>query len=57
RDPEANRAHIERLFLLWRDGQIAPRVTETFAFEDGGKAIAKMAARGAIGKLVVTVSE
>ena len=57
RDPEANRAHIERLFLLWRDGQIAPSVTETFAFEDGGKAIAKMAARGAIGKLVVTVSE
>ncbi|MDX5984966.1 NADPH:quinone oxidoreductase family protein [Sphingomonas echinoides] len=57
RDPEANRAHIERLFLLWRDGQIAPRVTETFAFEDGGKAIAKMAARGAIGKLVVSVSE
>jgi NADPH:quinone reductase-like Zn-dependent oxidoreductase len=57
RDPEANRAHIERLFLLWQDGQIAPRVTETFAFEDGGKAIAKMAARGAIGKLVVTVSE
>ena len=57
RDPEANRAHIERLFLLWKDGQIAPRVTETFAFEDGGKAIAKMAARGAIGKLVVTVAE
>lgn len=56
RDPEANRAHIERLFRLWRDGRIAPRVTETFAFEDGGKAIAKMAARGAIGKLVVRVA-
>jgi NADPH2:quinone reductase len=57
RDPNANRAHIERLFGLWKDGKIAPRVTETFAFEDGGKAIAKMAARGAIGKLVVTVSQ
>ena len=57
RDPEANRAHIDRLFRLWKDGKIAPRVTETFAFEDGGKAIAKMAARGAIGKLVVTVAE
>ncbi|MET4666838.1 NADPH:quinone oxidoreductase family protein [Sphingomonas sp. PvP056] len=56
RDPNANRAHIERLFGLWKDGKIAPRVTETFAFEDGGKAIAKMAARGAIGKLVVTVA-
>jgi NADPH2:quinone reductase len=57
RDPKANQAHIERLFRLWKDGKIAPRVTETFAFEDGGKAIARMAARQAIGKLVVTVSE
>jgi len=57
RDPEANRAHIDRLFRLWKDGKISPRVTETFAFEDGGKAIAKMAARGAIGKLVVTVAD
>ena len=57
REPKANQAHIERLFRLWKDGQISPRVTETFAFEDGGKAIALMAARGAIGKLVVTVGE
>ncbi len=57
RDPKANQAHIERLFRLWKDGRIAPRVTETFAFEDGGKAIARMAARQAIGKLVVTVAE
>ncbi|KQS04391.1 NADPH:quinone oxidoreductase [Sphingomonas sp. Leaf357] len=57
RDPKANAAHIDRLFRLWKDGKIAPRVTETFAFEDGGKAIAKMAARAAIGKLVVTVAE
>ncbi|WP_183108903.1 NADPH:quinone oxidoreductase family protein [Sphingomonas sp. So64.6b] len=57
RDPKANTAHIERLFRLWKDGQIAPRVTEVFAFEDGGKAIAKMAARDAIGKLVVKVAE
>jgi NADPH:quinone reductase-like Zn-dependent oxidoreductase len=57
RDPKANTAHIERLFRLWKDGQIAPRVTEVFAFEDGGKAIAKMAARSAIGKLVVKVAD
>ncbi len=55
RDPKANAAHVARLFDLWKDGKIAPRVTETFAFEDGGKAIAKMAARAAIGKLVVEV--
>ena len=50
-------SNIERLFRLWKDGQIAPRVTEVFAFEDGGKAIAKMAARSAIGKLVVKVAD
>ncbi len=55
RDPQANQAHVEHLFRLWEAGTIAPRVTETFALEDGGKAIAKMAARQAIGKLVVTI--
>ena len=55
RNPAANSAHIEHLFRLWAAGKIAPRVTETFPFERGGDAIAKMAARGAIGKLVVEV--
>jgi NADPH:quinone reductase-like Zn-dependent oxidoreductase len=55
RDPAANQAHVERLFRLWGEGRISPRVTEVFALEDGGKAIAKMAARAAIGKLVVRV--
>ena len=55
RDPAANKAHVEELFRLWQAGRIAPRVTQTFAFERGGDAIALMAARGAIGKLVVEV--
>ena len=55
RDPKANEAHVAQLFELWAAGKIAPRVTETFPFERGGDAIAKMAARGAIGKLVVRV--
>ena len=55
RDPQANAAHMDRLFQLWEEGRIAPRVTETFPLECGGDAIAKMAARGAIGKLVVEV--
>lgn len=57
RDPKANQAHVERLFRLWKDGQIAPRVTDVFSFADGGKAIAKMAGRGAIGKLVVRIGD
>ena len=57
RDPQANAAHMDRLFGLWRGGKIAPNVTRTFPFERGGEAIATMAARAAIGKLVVDVSE
>ncbi|WP_374944638.1 NADPH:quinone oxidoreductase family protein, partial [Sphingomonas sp.] len=53
RDPQANQANIDRLFALWAAGKIAPRVTETFPLARGGDAIAKMAARAAIGKLVV----
>ncbi len=56
RDPAANRAHVDQLFRLWAEGKIAPRVTEVFPFERGGDAIAKMAARDAIGKLVVRVA-
>ncbi len=55
RDPKANEAHVAHLFRLWAEGKIAPRVTELFPFEKGGDAIAKMAARGAIGKLVVEI--
>jgi NADPH:quinone reductase-like Zn-dependent oxidoreductase len=55
RDPKANAAHIETLFRLWREGRIAPRVSRTWSLEQGGEAIAYMAARKAVGKLVVTM--
>ena len=57
RDPKGNRAHINRLFKLWEQGHIQPRVSEVFPFADAGKAIQKMADRGAIGKLVVKVAD
>ena len=57
REPVKNRASIRHLFELWGEGKISPRVTEVFPFERGGDAIAKMASRGAIGKLVVRVAE
>ena len=56
RDPAANRAHVERLFALWAEGSIAPPVSETFAFADGAQAIAALAERRAVGKLVVEVA-
>ncbi len=57
RDPKANAEHVDHLFRLWNEGRIAPKVTDVFPFADGGRAIAKMAARQAVGKLVVRVAE
>ncbi|HEY0627497.1 MAG TPA: NADPH:quinone oxidoreductase family protein [Allosphingosinicella sp.] len=55
RDPKANAAHIQTLFRLWQEGKIAPKVSRTWPLADGGEAIAYMAARKAVGKLVVMV--
>jgi NADPH:quinone reductase len=55
RDPKANAAHVQTLFRLWEEGKIAPRVSRTWPLAQGGEAIAHMAARKAIGKLVVTM--
>jgi NADPH2:quinone reductase len=55
RDPEANAAHIATLFRLWDEGKIAPKVSRTWPLAEGGEAIAHMAARQAVGKLVVTM--
>ena len=55
RDPKANAAHIATLFRLWAEGKIAPKVSRTWPLERGGEAIAHMAARQAVGKLVVTM--
>ena len=54
RDPKANAAHVAELFQLWGRSEISPRVSATYPLTRGGEAIAAMAARQAIGKLVVT---
>jgi NADPH:quinone reductase-like Zn-dependent oxidoreductase len=53
RDPKANQAHVEELFALWDEGKISPRVSATYPLARAGDAIAAMAARQVIGKLVV----
>jgi NADPH:quinone reductase len=55
RDPKTNRDNIEELFQMYADGRIKPRVSETFALENGGDAIAKLGDRSAVGKLVVMI--
>jgi len=55
RDPAANQAHVAELFALWDAQQISPRVSATYPLERAGEAIAAMAARTVIGKLVVEI--
>ena len=55
RDPKANAAHVAELFQLWDEGKVQPKVSATYPLERGGEAIAAMAARKVIGKLVVTI--
>ena len=55
RDPAANAAHVQTLFRLWDEGKIQPRVSRTWPLDQAPEAIAHMAARQAVGKLVVTI--
>ena len=55
RDPQANAAHVATLFRLWDEGKIGPKVSATYPLERGGEAIAALAARSVIGKVVVTI--
>jgi NADPH:quinone reductase-like Zn-dependent oxidoreductase len=55
RDPKANAAHVAELFRMWGAGKINPRVSATYPLERGGEAITALAARGVIGKVVVTL--
>ena len=51
----SNKAQIDELFALMKDGKIDPLISETFPLERGGEAIAKLENREAVGKLVVTM--
>ena len=53
RDPAHNAALIGELFAMLASGRIAPHVSATFPLARGGEAIARLAARQAIGKVVV----
>lgn len=55
REPERNAANIAELFELWQAGKIRPQVRETFPLDRAHEAIARLEARQALGKLVVTL--
>ena len=55
RDPAANAANSAELIALHSAGKIRPRVSARFPLERAGEAIALLAGRGALGKIVVTI--
>jgi NADPH:quinone reductase len=55
RDPEANAANIAELMQLYAKGAIKPVVSERFPLAKAGEAIARLGARKAMGKIVVTM--
>ncbi len=55
RDPKGSAANNAELIALYRAGKIRPRVSERFPLARAAEAIALLAGRGAVGKVVVTV--
>ncbi|HEY2145856.1 MAG TPA: NADPH:quinone oxidoreductase family protein [Steroidobacteraceae bacterium] len=55
RFPSLHAANVAALMALYLDGKIKPAVTETYPLARGGEAIARLGARAARGKIVVTM--
>jgi NADPH2:quinone reductase len=55
RDPKAHRRNVAELMDLYVAGKIKPYVSERFPLEKGAQAIAHLASRKAMGKVVVTM--
>lgn len=55
RRPEANAANTRELLDLYARKHIRPEISARFPLSQGGQAIARLAAREAIGKIVVTL--
>ena len=57
RDPAANAENFERLFGLYAQKKIDPKIGRTYAFEDAAQAIVDLENRSIVGKAIVRVSE
>jgi NADPH2:quinone reductase len=55
KNPKKHQESVAQLLQMYADGKIRPHVSETFPLADGSKAIAHLASRKAMGKVVVTV--
>ena len=55
RFPAAHAANLAELFDLWAAGKVRPEIGLTLPLERGGEAIARLARREVVGKIVVTM--
>jgi NADPH2:quinone reductase len=55
-NPERHRANVAELLQLCAAGKVRPLISERYPLEQGGTAIARLASRSAVGKIVVTVA-
>ena len=53
--PSKSRENTKAIIELYRKGTIRPLVSKTYPLEEGGEAIAALAAREALGKVVVKI--
>ena len=56
REPEKNKAYMEELMQMWKDGDIAPHISAKYPLDEAGKAIAELGERRAKGKVLVTTA-
>ncbi|WP_374414474.1 NADPH:quinone oxidoreductase family protein [Novosphingobium colocasiae] len=55
RAPEHNRRNILQLIDWWTAGRITPKIDQIYPLARGGEAIARLASRSAVGKVIVTI--
>jgi NADPH2:quinone reductase len=56
RDPAALARHVSALFALYEKGAIKPAISRRFSLENAAEAIAALANRDALGKLIVLIN-
>lgn len=54
-EPDVNRANAETMYAMVGSGALTPRITQRFPLEDAASALTAVAARTAVGRLVVEV--
>ena len=55
RDPKGHQANVAEMMALYAEGGLKPEVSQVFPFDQAAQAIALLAERRALGKVVVRV--